>query len=105
MAVGDAGGMTLGGILKDKNNTDPEELIQGQELLTELQQILAELNDREQRVMRLRFKLEGSENIMPDEVARELKLSRERMRQIEVQAIKKLRIIAQRRRLRDMLNK
>lgn len=105
MTVGDAGGMTLGGILKDKSNADPEELIHNQELLSELQQILAELNDREQRVMKLRFRLDGNENALPDDVARELKLSRERMRQIEVQAIKKLRIIAQRRRLRDMLNK
>ena len=105
MSVGDAGGMTLGGILKDKNNTDPEELIHSQELLTELQQILAELNDREQRVMRLRFRLDGNDNVLADDVDRELKLSRERMRQIEVQAIKKLRALAQRRRLRDMLSK
>jgi RNA polymerase primary sigma factor len=105
MNIGDAGGTTLGGILKDKNNTDPEEMMQSQELLAELHQILAELNDREQRVMRLRFRLDGNETPLAEDVARELKLSRERMRQIEVQAIKKLRIIAQRRRLRDMINK
>jgi len=41
---------------------------------------------------------------MQEEIAKEMKLSRERVRQIEVQAIKKLRALAQRRRLKDILN-
>jgi RNA polymerase primary sigma factor len=55
--------------------------------------------------MRLRFRLDGQEPPQQDEIAKEMKLSRERIRQIEVQAIKKLRALAQRRRLRDMLSK
>lgn len=105
MTVGDAGGMTLGGILKDTTHVDAEEMLQSAEVVQELQHILQQLNDREQRVMRLRFRLDGGEAPMTDDVARELKLSRERVRQIEVQAIKKLRAIAQRHRLREMLNK
>ena len=105
MAVGDSGGMTLGGMLKDNTNADPEALMLSQEMITELQRILLELNDREQRVMRLRFRLDGNEQPLQEDIAKEMKLSRERVRQIEVQAIKKLRALAQRRRLKDMLNK
>ncbi len=105
MTVGDSGGMTLGGLLKDTSNADPEALVLSQEMVTELQRIMLELNDREQRVMRLRFRLDGVEPPLQEDIAREMKLSRERVRQIEVQAIKKLRALAQRRRLREMLNK
>jgi len=105
MAVGDAGGMTLGGLIRDTGVTaDPENLVIDQELATELQRIISELNDREQRVMRLRFRLEGSDVDSPNELPNDMKLSRERLRQIEIQAIKKLRALAQRHRLRDMLN-
>lgn len=105
MAVGDSGGMTLGGLLRDENGGDPETLVLTKEVMLELQRILLELNEREQRVMRLRFRLDGnSEPLVQDELAKEMKLSRERIRQIEVQAIKKLRALAQRRRLREMLS-
>lgn len=105
MTVGDSGGMTLGGLIKDTTNGDPESLVLDQEMIRELQRILAELNDREQRVMRLRFRLDGNDALLQEDIAKDLKLSRERVRQIEVQAIKKLRALAHRRRLRDMLNK
>jgi RNA polymerase primary sigma factor len=105
MTVGESGGMTLGGLIKDDSNSDPESLMLSQEVVMELQRIMEELNEREQRVMRLRFKLDGSEPPLQEDVAREMKLSRERVRQIEIQAIKKLRVLAQRRRLRDILNK
>jgi RNA polymerase primary sigma factor len=105
MNVGDSGGMTLGGLLKDDRNIDPESLVLSQEMIRELQRIMLELNDREQRVMRLRFRLDGADTPLQEDIAKEMKLSRERVRQIEVQAIKKLRALAQRRRLRDMLQK
>ncbi len=104
MTVGDAGGMTLGGLIRDSAEESPENLMLSQEMMHELQRIMLELNDREQRVMRLRFRMDGTDATLQDEVAKELKLSRERVRQIEVQAIKKLRALAQRRRLRDMLS-
>jgi RNA polymerase primary sigma factor len=105
MTVGDSGGMTLGGLIKDNTNGDPESMVLSQEVIGELQRIMLELNEREQRVMRLRFRLDGSEAPLQEDIAKEMKLSRERVRQIEVQAIKKLRALAQRRRLRDMLSK
>jgi RNA polymerase primary sigma factor len=107
MSVGDNGSMTLGGLLRDPSSNDPEDLVLTGELAQELQRILLELNDREQSVMRIRYRLD--ENRCPsdrdtlEEGSKELKLSRERIRQIELQAIKKLRALAQRRRLRDIL--
>jgi RNA polymerase primary sigma factor len=98
MAVGDSGGMTLGGLIRDTSNSDPETLMLDQEVIRELQRILNELTEREQRVMRMRFRLEDDDGTMQEEIAKEMKLSRERVRQIEVQAIKKLRALAQRRR-------
>jgi len=104
MSVGESTGMTLGGLIKDNLNRDPEALVMSEEMVRELQRILCELNEREQRVMRLRFQLEeGADTILQDDIAKEMKLSRERVRQIEVQAIKKLRALAQRRRLREIL--
>jgi RNA polymerase primary sigma factor len=105
MAVGDNGSMTLGGLIRDTANHDPETLVLSQEVIGELQRIMLELNDREQRVMRLRFRLDGADTPLQEDIAKEMKLSRERVRQIEVQAIKKLRALAQRRRLRDILSK
>jgi len=104
MTVGEATGTTLGGLIRDDLNHDPEALVLSEEMVHELQRILCELNEREQRVMRLRFQLEEStDHILQDDIAKEMKLSRERVRQIEVQAIKKLRALAQRRRLTEMI--
>ncbi|HVL39182.1 MAG TPA: RNA polymerase sigma factor RpoD/SigA [Fimbriimonadaceae bacterium] len=106
MSVGDGGGMTLAGLIRDNSSDDPEEQVLSQEVMVELQRIMLELNEREQRVMRLRFRLDGQgEAILQEDLAKEMKLSRERIRQIEVQAIKKLRALAQRRRLREMLSR
>lgn len=104
-SVGDSGGVTLGGLIKDAGSTgDPESVVMDAEVVAELQRILSELNEREQSVMRLRFRFDGTEARLQEEIAKEMKLSRERVRQIEVQAIKKLRALAQRRRLRDIVN-
>lgn len=103
MTVGDGQGTTLGGLLKDQGASDPETMMLSKEMVFELDRVLAELNEREQQVMRMRFKLDGSDAMLQEDIAKELKLSRERIRQIEVQAIKKLRAVAQRRKLRDIL--
>lgn len=105
MSVGDSGGMTLGGLIRDTSNDDPESIVLSQEMLEELSRIMCELNDREQRVIRLRLRFDSNDTTQHEDLAKDLKLSRERVRQIELQAIKKLRALAQRRRLREMMNK
>jgi RNA polymerase primary sigma factor len=54
-------------------------------------EVLARLNDRERRVLQLRFGLEDGHNWTLEEVGRELSVTRERIRQIEVKALRKLR--------------
>ena len=70
MTVGDSGGMTLGGLIKDTTHGDPESMVLSQEVIGELQRIMLELNDREQRVMRLRFRLDGSEAPLQEDIAK-----------------------------------
>ncbi len=102
MTVGDGQGATLGGMLQDSSLQDPEKIALSHAATDELEEILRGLNEREQRVIRMRLRMDGDDALGPLEVASELRVSRERMRQIEAQAIKKLRIIAQQRRARDL---
>mgnify|MGYP002414118524 CR=1 FL=1 len=107
MSVGDSGGATLGGLIRDERVTsDPESKLLSDVVSDELRDALSELNDREQRVMRMRLSLDDgrSQPVLQEEVAREMKLSRERVRQIEIQAIKKLRHIAMQRKLREIFS-
>ncbi|MBV6459522.1 MAG: RNA polymerase sigma factor SigA [Fimbriimonadaceae bacterium] len=104
MKVGDAENTTLGNLLRDVQAGDPEDEVISREMIDELNLILNQLPDREQRVMRHRLRLDNrTDEDSEEDAAKELKLSRERIRQIEVQAIKKLRALAQRRKLKEML--
>lgn len=105
MRVGDGENATLGNLLRDKSGADPENDVLTDEIMEELKHILAELNDRERRVMSCRLRMDGAdEPMLREELAKELQISRERIRQIEIQAIKKLRAVAQKRRLKELLN-
>jgi len=55
---------------------------------------LAQLNDREQKILKLRFGLEGSEPLTLAEIGRQINVSRERVRQLEAKAIMKLRLMS-----------
>lgn len=106
MSVGESGSMTLGGLLRDDREANPESKLLDEAAKDELKRALSELNEKEQRVMRMRLNLDdgrtGSQ--LQDDVAREMQLSRERVRQIEIQAIKKLRLIAAQRKLREIFS-
>ncbi|GMV88252.1 MAG: hypothetical protein AMXMBFR81_11830 [Chthonomonas sp.] len=101
MAVGESGNTTLGGMIRDEATDDPEAAAISQEAADELREIIDQLSERERRIMRQRFHLDSPEDLDKD-LSKDLSLSRERLRQIELQAIKKLRLLAQRRRLRDI---
>ena len=96
--VGD-GGTTLGGLLKDPAAVDAEASALSNEVVDELRRILSELDEKEQRVMRQRYRLEGGET------EDELGLSRNRLRQIEAGAVRKLRAIVIQRRLGDVFGR
>ncbi|MFM7267612.1 MAG: sigma-70 family RNA polymerase sigma factor, partial [Cyanobium sp.] len=55
---------------------------------------LSQLNDREQKILKLRFGLEGSEPLTLAEIGRQINVSRERVRQLEAKAIMKLRLMS-----------
>lgn len=101
LPVGDGSG-TLGGLLRDDSSVDPEAEAMRDSILNELRRVVKELSEREQQVMQFRLRGDGVD-VQPEEIAAALNLTRDRVRQIEVQAIRKLRVLAQQRRLRELL--
>ena len=69
----------------------------------ELNEVLKTLSDREARVLRLRFGLDDGRTRTLEEVGREFKVTRERIRQIEAKALRKLRHPSRSKRLRDFI--
>lgn len=106
MMVGENDSTVLGSLIRDDSAEDPETAAIDSEMIEELHSVIKQLNAREQRVMMYRLKLAEPKSgaSFRDELSEEFQISRERVRQIEVQAIKKLRQIAHRRRLRDLLS-
>jgi RNA polymerase primary sigma factor len=72
-------------------------------LKEEIQQVLETLTDREARVLQLRFGLEDGRSRTLEEVGREFGVTRERIRQIEAKALRKLRHPTHSRKLRDFI--
>ncbi|MCW5939696.1 MAG: sigma-70 family RNA polymerase sigma factor [Fimbriimonadaceae bacterium] len=96
---------TLGSLIPDETCVDAEESVMSEELLQELQGVMEELSERERIVISHRLQLSDEEMAeRREDLSAELNLSRERIRQIEVQAIKKLRRLAQKHKLRELLN-
>ena len=88
----DAGeGMQLGRRVADVTTASPEEELLRSEYAERLEQALAPLDDREKEVLRLRFGLNADHEYTLAEVAHRFNLSRERVRQIEAKALRKLR--------------
>ena len=103
MPVGDEENTSLGSLLYDKTSPDPQEELIDAEMRDEIDSILATLDDREQLIMRKRFGFDGEDTYVLQQIGEELNISRERVRQIEAQALRKLRSAARKRRLRDYL--
>ncbi|MBL8068588.1 MAG: RNA polymerase sigma factor RpoD/SigA [Armatimonadetes bacterium] len=101
--VGDGESSTLGSLLPDTANRDPEEAIIDSEVIEELNEFLNLLTDRERRIVQYRLRNDDGTSRFRDELSVELRITRERVRQIEIQAIKKLRQIASRRRTKEYL--
>ena len=80
---------------------DPLDAVTDVMLREQLEHVLASLDGREQRVIRLRFGLDDGHARTLEEVGREFGLTRERIRQIEVQALRKLRHPSRSRKLRE----
>lgn len=102
--VGDGDSTTLGSMLQDQSARDPESLILHSEVIEELYEFLALLTDRERRIVTYRLRNDDGTTNFRDELSEELKITRERVRQIEIQAIKKLRQLAARRKVKEYLS-
>jgi RNA polymerase primary sigma factor len=103
MPVGDEENTSLGSLLYDKTSPDPQEELIDTEMRDEIDSILATLDERERLIMRKRFGFDGEDTYVLQQIGEELNISRERVRQIEAQALRKLRSAARKRRLRDYL--
>jgi RNA polymerase nonessential primary-like sigma factor len=77
--------------IADENATDPTDHIQADDLSGHLDAWLAKLNDKQREVVERRFGLHGYENSTLEQVANELGVTRERVRQIQMDALKRLR--------------
>jgi RNA polymerase primary sigma factor len=103
MKLGDSDQTTLGALVRDFDGVDPYEVAMQVDNVRELHEIMQELNDRERTIMLQRMKVEDNEELsnVRERLSREMQISRERIRQIELQAIRKLRAVAIRRKNRD----
>lgn len=94
----------LGDFIRDAAGRSPEEAATEQMLREDTQQFLDTLTEREKRIIQLRFGLDDGRQRTLEEVATEFGLSRERVRQVEAEALRKLRESAVAlKRLRDYL--
>lgn len=89
--IGEEDDSHLGDFLEDKEVETPNEYTTKSLLKDELYEVMNDLTDREQRVLRLRYGLDDNHPRTLEEVGKEFNVTRERIRQIEAKAIKKLR--------------
>ena len=101
--IGEEEDSHLGDFIEDRNVPAPADAASFQLLKEQVDQVLHTLTDREARVLQLRFGLEDGRSRTLEEVGREFGVTRERIRQIEAKALRKLRHPTRSRKLRDFL--
>jgi RNA polymerase primary sigma factor len=89
--VGEDGDATLGDLIKAPDAIDPHAAAEASALADVVEEALAELTPREQRILRMRFGIGGETDHTLEEVGKVFGVTRERIRQIEAKALEKLR--------------
>ncbi len=101
--IGEEDDSHLGDFIKDERTMSPEEYATAELLKEELSGVLLTLTDREEKVLRLRFGLDDGQCRTLEEVGQIFGVTRERIRQIEAKALRKLRHPSRSRKLKDFL--
>jgi len=101
--IGEEDDSHLGDFIKDDVMIGPEEYTTEEMLKEELASVLLTLTDREEKVLRLRFGLDDGQCRTLEEVGQIFGVTRERIRQIEAKALRKLRHPSRSRKLKDFL--
>ena len=102
--IGEEEDSHLGDFIQDDNVTVPAEAAAQTLLKEQLDEVLSTLTEREQKVLRLRFGMSDGRARTLEEVGKEFDVTRERIRQIEAKALRKLRHPSRSRKLRDYLD-
>ena len=102
--IGEEDDSHLGDFLPDINNMSPEEYATNEILKEEIKNVLMTLQEREQEVLELRFGLIDGTSHTLEEVGKRFNVTRERIRQIEAKALRKLRHPSRAKKLKDFLS-
>ncbi len=103
--IGEEDDSHLGDFIEDKDAMSPDEYANNQLLKDEINNVLKGLTDREEKVLRLRFGLYDGRTRTLEEVGKEFNVTRERIRQIEAKALRKLKHPNRSKRLKDFFDK
>jgi RNA polymerase primary sigma factor len=98
--VGDDGGATVGDFVEDASFPAPDESVGDRELSHETRELLKLLTPREEQVLRMRFGIDAQGDLTLEDVGKSFELTRERIRQIETKALRKLRLPSLHRKLK-----
>ena len=101
--IGEEDDSHLGDFIKDERNVSPEEYATNELLKDEIAEVLLTLTEREEKVIRLRFGLDDGKSKTLEEVGQIFGVTRERIRQIEAKALRKLRHPSRSRKLKDYM--
>ena len=102
--IGEEDDSHLGDFIKDESSLSPEEYASNEILKEEIKSVLETLQPREQQVLELRFGLIDGTCYTLEEVGRRFNVTRERIRQIEAKALRKLRHPSRAKKLKDFMN-
>ena len=102
--IGEEGDSHLGDFIPDEGVSEPSEAASFTLLKEQLVDVLSTLTPREEKVLKLRFGIEDGRTRTLEEVGKEFNVTRERIRQIEAKALRKLRHPSRSKKLKDFLN-
>ena len=102
--IGEEGDSHLGDFIPDEDASEPAEAASFTLLKEQLVEVLSTLTPREEKVLKLRFGIEDGRTRTLEEVGKEFNVTRERIRQIEAKALRKLRHPSRSKKLKDFLN-